>query len=52
MVMNDILFRTQLNYQIETNNDNDQEVPLSLDDLRDIDLHRCRFAEFQKARKL
>ena len=49
MVMNDILFRTQLNYQIETNNDKEQDVPLSMDDLRDIDLHRCRFTEFQKA---
>lgn len=49
MVMNDILFKTQLSYQIETNSDKDSAKALSFDDVKDIDLHRCLFKDFKKA---
>lgn len=49
MVMNDILFKTQLNYQIETNSDTAPSNDLTFEDVKDIDLHRCLFKDFKKA---
>ena len=45
MVMNDILFKTQLNYQIETNSDTAPSNDLTFEDVKDIDLHRCLFKD-------
>ncbi|MBQ7148976.1 MAG: hypothetical protein IJR96_09525 [Pseudobutyrivibrio sp.] len=49
MVMNDILFRTQLNYQIQANTPKVQDDKLKIGDIQNIDLHRCVFADFKKA---
>ena len=49
MVINDIMFKTQLNYQIQAAMDEQEDDSLNIDDVKHIDLHRCLFADFKKA---
>ncbi len=51
MVMNDLLFRTQLNYQIQANTPEETDSKVDLSAVRDIDIHRCYFDDFKKAMK-
>ena len=48
MVINDIMFRTHLNYQIQATEE-PKEQPLNITEVQGIDLHRCIFADFYKA---
>ena len=49
MVINDIMFKTHLNYQIQANAIESEDTSLDLKDVQHIDLHRCYFSEFKKA---
>lgn len=49
MVINDIMFRTHLNYQIQAAIDEQEDDTLDIKDVQNIDLHRCYFADFKKA---
>ena len=49
MVINDIMFKTQLNYQIQAAMDELEDDSLNIEDVKHIDLHRCLFADFKKA---
>jgi hypothetical protein len=49
MVINDILFKTQLNYQIQAATDEPEDDSLNIEDVKHIDLHRCLFSDFKKA---
>lgn len=49
MVINDIMFKTHLNYQIQANTIESEDTSLDLKDVQHIDLHRCYFSEFKKA---
>lgn len=49
MVINDILFRTQLNYQLQANSQESTEDKLDIKEVKNIDLHHCVFADFKKA---
>jgi len=45
----DLLFRKHLNFQIETQSDEDNEKEVELDDIKSIDLHHCSFSDFKRA---
>ena len=49
MVINDILFKTQLNYQIQAALDEPEEEILDIKDVQNINLHHCLFSDFKKA---
>lgn len=49
MVINDILFKTHLNYQIQANSEPAEDNSIDIKDVQDIDLHRCIFADFKRA---
>ena len=49
MVINDILFKNHLNYQIQASTEPEEDVKLDIKDVQNIDLHRCVFADFKKA---
>lgn len=49
MIVNDIMFRTQLNYQIQAAIDEQEDDSLNIEDVKHIDLHRCLFSDFKKA---
>ena len=49
MVVNDILFKTQLNYQIQAASEEQEAEKLDIADVQNIDLHRCLFSDFKKA---
>ncbi|SDB24187.1 hypothetical protein SAMN02910298_01199 [Pseudobutyrivibrio sp. YE44] len=49
MVINDIRFRTHLNYQIQAQSEALKEDKLDISEVQDIDLRRCYFADFKKA---
>ncbi len=48
MMVNDILFQTHLNYQIDANTPQDEDDSISMKDISQIDLHHCLFADFLK----
>lgn len=49
MVINEIMFKTHLNYQIQANTVLTEDTSLELKDVQHVDLHRCYFNEFKKA---
>ena len=49
MVINDIQFKTHLNYQIQAQIDALKEEPLDIKDVQEINLRRCVFEDFKQA---
>lgn len=49
MIMNDLLFKTQLNYQIQAQTEKLKAAKKDDSDIKSIDLHRCYFSEFKRA---
>ena len=49
MMVNDLLFQTHLSYQIQTQEQEEDSAEITLEDVKDIDLHRCRYRDFHKA---
>ena len=49
MVVNNVLFKTHLNYQIQASIDEQKDDNLDVNDVKHIDLHRCTFADFKQA---